>query len=199
MSAQSPECTAKHPQTNAKRANTHTYTHTRSQTDALLSVDDSIVFQMRYFFSFSYTLLNHTPGSRLSLRKHITSRLQRAADSVRGDLFLHICLSVSLCRARRPYFVNIKQTDAAYFNNMFIRPHIICWSSGDSPACAPSAAQHDMNRSGNTWQNRSTFERMFQIVRVLVCYCYMKTYENWFVSTVSCNFNFTVDSYSDSI
>lgn len=136
-----------------KRANTHTHAHTQTHTLAeshtTLSIWLNCISSTKLFFF--YTLLNHTRESRLNFRKRITSRLPRAVDSIHGNLFLHICLSVLLCRAWRPYFVNIKQTNVAYFNNIFIRLHIICRSAGGSLACELSAAQHDMNPISNTF------------------------------------------------
>lgn len=133
------------------RKHTHTHSHTFAESHTTLSIWLNCISSTKYFFFF-YTLLNHTRESRLNFRKRITSRLPRAVDSVHGDLFLHICLSVLLCRAWRPYFVNIKRTIVAYFNNIFIRLHIICRSGGGggSLACERSAAQHDMNPISNT-------------------------------------------------
>lgn len=150
MPAESPECTAKTSADKCKRASTHASTHTRrkahyTQYMTQLYLKHNVIY-------FLYTLLNHTPQSRLNFRKHITSRLPRAVDSIHGDLVLHICLSVLLCRACWPYFVNIKRTNVAYFNNIFIRLHIICRSGGGGgSSCELSAAQHDMNPISNTF------------------------------------------------
>lgn len=161
-----------------KRANRHNRTLTERHTTVSVWLN-CISNRIIYIYIF-YTLLNHTPESLLNFRKRIRLKLQRAVDSARGDLFLHICFSVLLCRARQPYFVDIKRTNVAYFNNIFIRRHIFHSSSGSSlleahcsTAWYESTLQYIFMWDIFSWKNiyPQVFKNIFSVTDTECCDC----------------------------
>lgn len=99
MSAESPECRAKHQQTNAGG-----HTHTHKDTPHSQYTTQFYFEHMHFFLCAIEARMKVARISENILRPDCP----RAVCGARGYLFLHVFLSVLLCRARRPYFVKYK-------------------------------------------------------------------------------------------
>lgn len=116
------------------------HTHTHRQRHATLTVYDSILFRTHAFFFMCYW---GTDESCQNFQKTYYAQIAREPSVAYAVIYFCMFSYLFYCVTHAGLILsNIKRTAVAYFNNIFIRLHIICRHNG-SMSC--SAARRDMN------------------------------------------------------